>query len=102
MRALSGFCEVLNCSFPCASDTEQRLSCESHEDFEWHVNAAHRNLACRDLYIHNRLSGMSKVALDRGSLNFRAGIEACISFLKRVFGFTRVLDKGLESFKSAL
>jgi transposase, IS5 family len=38
----------------------------------------------------------------RNLLNFRAGIEGCISFLKRVFGFTRVLDKGLESFKSAL
>ena len=35
-------------------------------------------------------------------LNFRAGIEGCISFLKRVFGFSRVLDRGLESFNSAL
>jgi transposase, IS5 family len=38
----------------------------------------------------------------RSLLNFRAGIEGCISFLKRVFGFSRVLDKGLESFKSTL
>jgi transposase, IS5 family len=35
-------------------------------------------------------------------MNFRAGIEANISFLKRVFGFDRVLDRTIETFKAAL
>ena len=35
-------------------------------------------------------------------LRFRAGIEGCISFLKRVFSFTRVLDRTKETFKAAL
>jgi len=34
--------------------------------------------------------------------NFRAGIEGCISFLKRVFGFARVLDRSKETFSAAL
>lgn len=34
--------------------------------------------------------------------NFRAGIEACISYLKRVFGWRRVLDKGKQSFSAAI
>jgi len=38
----------------------------------------------------------------RRLLNFRAGIEGCISFLKRIFGFDRVLDKTKETFKAAL
>jgi IS5 family transposase len=32
--------------------------------------------------------------------NFRAGIEGCISFLKRSFGMTRCTWKGLASFKA--
>lgn len=32
--------------------------------------------------------------------NFRAGIEGCISFLKRVFGLTRCTWRSLSSFKS--
>lgn len=32
--------------------------------------------------------------------NFRAGIEANISFLKRSFGLWRVLDKGINSFRA--
>jgi IS5 family transposase len=32
--------------------------------------------------------------------NFRAGIEGCISFLKRCFGWNRCLWRGLPSFKS--
>jgi len=32
--------------------------------------------------------------------NFRAGIEAGISFLKRCFGLRRCLTSGLESFKA--
>jgi IS5 family transposase len=31
--------------------------------------------------------------------NFRAGIEASVSMLKRMFGLTRILDKGHRSFK---
>jgi IS5 family transposase len=33
---------------------------------------------------------------------FRAGIEATVSMLKRMFGWTRVLDKGRSSFDKAL
>ena len=33
---------------------------------------------------------------------FRAGIEATVSMLKRIFGLTRVMDKGLASFKKAV
>lgn len=36
----------------------------------------------------------------RGLRNFRAGIEATISFLKRGFGLTRCMCKGLASFKA--
>ena len=35
-------------------------------------------------------------------LRFRAGVEGSISFLKRVFSFTRVLDRSLKTFKAAL
>ncbi len=45
---------------------------------------------------------MSSPKLHKTLRNFRAGIEGCISFLKRVFGFSRVLDKSLETFKAAL
>jgi len=53
---------------------------------------------------------VSSPKIHKALMNFRAGIEAGISFLKRVFGFTRVLDngleegleEGLESFKAAL
>ena len=33
---------------------------------------------------------------------FRAGIESTVSMLKRMFGLTRVMNKGLESFKVAV
>jgi IS5 family transposase len=45
---------------------------------------------------------MSSPKLHKALKNFRAGVEGCISFLKRVFGFSRVLDKSLETFKAAL
>jgi transposase, IS5 family len=45
---------------------------------------------------------VSSLRIHKTLMNFRAGIEGCISLLKRVFGFRRVLDKGLESFKAAL
>lgn len=44
----------------------------------------------------------SSRAMHRLLMNFRAGIEGCISFLKRVFGFDRIYDKGLSSFKAAI
>jgi transposase, IS5 family len=34
--------------------------------------------------------------------NFRAGIEGTISYLKRCFGFARVIDRGLAHFRTAL
>lgn len=34
--------------------------------------------------------------------NFRAGIEACISYMKRIFGWSRVLDKGKKSFSATI
>ncbi len=43
---------------------------------------------CRSEYVYNRLR------------NFRAGIESGISWLKRTFGLTRCIWRGLESFKS--
>ncbi len=43
---------------------------------------------CRSEYVYKRLR------------NFRAGIESGISWLKRTFGLTRCLWRGLESFKS--
>lgn len=43
---------------------------------------------CRSKYVYKRLR------------KFRAGIEAGISWLKRTFGLTRCLWRGLESFKS--
>ena len=34
--------------------------------------------------------------------NFRAGIEATVSMLKRMFGLTRIMDKSLESFRTSV
>ena len=34
--------------------------------------------------------------------NFRAGVEGCISWMKRTFGFSRILDKSLKSFTASL
>lgn len=45
---------------------------------------------------------VSSRAMHRWLMKFRAGIEGCISFLKRVFGFDRIYDKGLSSFKAAV
>lgn len=44
----------------------------------------------------------SSSATHRVLVRFRAGVEGNISFLKRVFGFRRVMDKGLASFQAAL
>jgi len=35
-------------------------------------------------------------------LRFRSGIEGCISFLKRIFSFGRILDRSRETFAAAL
>jgi IS5 family transposase len=45
---------------------------------------------------------VSSTKLNRLLRNFRAGIEGCISFLKRTFGFSRVIDRSLETFNAAL
>jgi len=34
--------------------------------------------------------------------NFRAGIEASVSMLKRMFGLGRIMDKGMRSFRTAV
>ena len=34
--------------------------------------------------------------------NFRAGIEASVSMLKRMFCLTRIMDKGIQSFRTAV
>lgn len=39
---------------------------------------------------------------EKSLLRFRAGIEGCISFFKRIFGATRILDRTKETFKSVL
>ena len=45
---------------------------------------------------------VSSARIHKKLLRFRAGVEGCISFLKRVFSFNRVLDRSKESFKAAL
>jgi len=45
---------------------------------------------------------VSSKRVNKMLLRFRAGVEGSISFLKRVFSFTRVLDRSLETFKAAL
>lgn len=45
---------------------------------------------------------VSSRRVHRQLLRFRAGIEGCISFLKRVFSFSRVLDRTKETFNAAL
>jgi len=76
-----------------------------------HYPTANRDLA-KEMGVEN-LTFSKNGSMDIGSLmdtpklhralrNFRAGVEGCISFLKRCFGFSRVLDKTLETFKAAL
>ena len=45
---------------------------------------------------------VSSKRVHRWLRRFRAGIEGSISFLKRVFSFSRVCDRSLETFKAAL
>lgn len=45
---------------------------------------------------------LSSKELHKPLRNLRAGTEGCISFLKRIFGFSRVLDKTLDTFKAVL
>lgn len=75
------------------------------------ASAANRDLAktagvsnltfCKNLGI-NLKSLMDAPQLHKLLRNFRAGVEGCISFAKRMFGFLRVFDKGQESFGAAL
>lgn len=48
----------------------------------------------------NRNEMVSSASVYRALRNFRAGIEAGISFLKRCFGLTRCLWRGMASFKA--
>ena len=45
---------------------------------------------------------VSSARIHKKLLRFRAGIEGCISFLKRVFSFGRVMDRSKETFAAAL
>lgn len=45
---------------------------------------------------------VSSPKVNRMLLRFRAGVEGCISFLKRIFSFRRVLDRSKETFKATL
>jgi IS5 family transposase len=38
----------------------------------------------------------------RRLMRFRAGVEGCISFFKRIFGATKILDRTKETFKAVL
>ena len=44
---------------------------------------------------------LSTPTLHKMLRNFRPGIEGCISFAKRIFGFSRVLDRTKETFSTA-
>jgi len=45
---------------------------------------------------------VSSTVMHKALVKFRAGVEGCISFLKRIFGWSRVFDRGKETFASAL
>ena len=45
---------------------------------------------------------VSSTRIQKMLLNFRAGIEGCISWMKRTFGFKRILDKSAETFQASL
>ena len=45
---------------------------------------------------------VSSKRIHKALRNFRAGIEANISLLKRVFGWERIFDKGEHSFAAAI
>ena len=75
------------------------------------ASAANRDLAktagvsnltfCKNLGMDLK-SLMDAPQLHKLLRNFRTGVEGCISFAKRMFGFLRVFDKGQESFGAAL
>ncbi len=50
----------------------------------------------------NLNSLLSSKEIHKPLRNFRAGIEGCISFLKRIFGFSRVLDRTKTTFHATL
>jgi IS5 family transposase len=64
-----------------------------------------KGFGVKDAVFHKRrgidVADMAKSSwVFRRLRNFRAGIEGCISFLKRVFGLTRCTWRSLSSFKS--
>lgn len=72
----------------------------SHDNL-WSIKAR----GVQDVVFHKKrgleISDMAKSAWVYKRLkNFRAGIEGCISFLKRVFGLTRCTWRSFPSFKS--
>ena len=75
------------------------------------ASAANRNYAKENgieelTFSKNRCLDISSLVssprVHRKLRNFRAGIEACISYMKRVFGWSRVLDKGAQSFSATI
>ena len=45
---------------------------------------------------------VSSERIHRKLLRFRGGVEGIISFLKRIFSFSRVLDRSKDTFAAAL
>jgi len=75
------------------------------------ASAANRNYAKQNgieelTFSKNRYldinSLVSSQTVHRKLRNFRAGIEACISYMKRIFGWSRILDKGKQSFAATI
>jgi IS5 family transposase len=66
-----------------------------------------KNVGVKELTFSKNLSMkletlVSSPRIHKMLLRFRAGVEGCISFLKRVFSFSRVLDRSKETFRAAL
>lgn len=75
----------------CFGSAKNRDSCKKRGVTEL-TFSKNRNLDLRTL--------TSSTKANRSLKNFRAGIEGCISFLKRIFGLSRILDRGKETFKA--
>lgn len=75
------------------------------------ASVANRDIAKAEGVVNITFSKNGSMQLDtlvdsakthKSLLRFRAGIEGCISFFKRIFGGTKVVDRTKETFKSAL
>lgn len=75
----------------CFGSAKNRDSCKKQGVTEL-TFSKNRNLDLRTL--------TSSKKVNRSLKNFRAGIEGCISFLKRIFGLSRIFDRGKETFKA--